>query len=170
MSDQGKRDDFRLGFFTALDDGDRGLVGGLLVTNRYGRPLEFQCTSPIKPNRTQEILYGPTLKPYLLSEVIGRTLVEKAGVKPHLVLAEQSDMLDLRDHIAMPVAYVQPGKTAGDSDLKLGNCLLRFHQSHPNDRKAVEPQAEQIPTSADLKEPFQRVREALQEAMKTSPR
>ena len=77
-----------MGFLTEIRIGERGYVGGLLVTNHLGRPLEFQCTAPVKPNRTQEILYGPTLVTFLLAELIGRTLVEKIGVKPHLVLVD----------------------------------------------------------------------------------
>ena len=102
------RDDeqVRLGFLTAVEVPERGYVGGLLVTNRFGRPLEFQCTSPVKPNRTQEILYGPTLVPFVLGELIGRTLLEKVGVKPHLVLTEQPEMLEVRQHVSLPVAYI----------------------------------------------------------------
>ena len=100
----GNHDQLRLGFLTAVEDAERGYVGGLLITNRFGRPLEFQCTAPVKPNRTQQILYGPTLKPYILCELIGRTLLEKVGVKPHLVLVESPDLLELRGTTSTPVA------------------------------------------------------------------
>src|SRR5260370_25353947 len=86
MTANGKQDQLRLGFLTAIELPDRGFVGGLLVTNHCGRPLEFQCTVPVKANPTQEILYGPTLVPFILGELIGGTLVEKAGVKPQLIL------------------------------------------------------------------------------------
>jgi hypothetical protein len=97
---------FRLGFLTAIEIPDRGYVGGLLITNHFGRPLEFQCTAPLKPNRTQEILYGPTLVPYVLGDLIGRTLIEKVGVKPHIVLTERQDLLGLRELVEIPVACV----------------------------------------------------------------
>src|SRR5581483_6678244 len=103
----GNHDPFRLGFLAAVEDAERGVVGGLLVTNRFGRPLEFQCTTPVKPNRTQQILYGPTLRPFLLAEVIGKTLVEKVSVKPHLVLTESPELLELRLHIEIPVASLR---------------------------------------------------------------
>ena len=48
-----RKEQIRLGFMTAVEIGDRNFVGGLLVTDRFGRPLEFQCTTPVKPNRTQ---------------------------------------------------------------------------------------------------------------------
>ncbi len=106
MTVESGKENFRLGFLTAIEVPERGFVGGLLVTNHFGRPLEFQCTAPLKPNRAQEILYGPTLIPYVLGDLIGRTLIEKVGVKPHLVLTERNDLLPLRDLISIPVACV----------------------------------------------------------------
>ena len=58
MATNGKAEQLRLGFLTAIEVPDKGLTGGLLVTNHYGRPLEFQCTTPVRANATQEILYG----------------------------------------------------------------------------------------------------------------
>src|SRR5512134_1298159 len=107
MTAEGSRDQFRLGFLTAIETTDRGYVGGLLITNHFGRPLEFQCTTPVKPNRTQEILYGPTLIPFVLGELIGRTLLEKVGVKPHFVLTETLEVLEVRGHVGVPVACLE---------------------------------------------------------------
>ena len=113
MSATGKPEPYRLGFLTAIEVPDKGFVGGLLVTNHFGRPLEFQSTVPIKPNPTQEILYGPTLEPFLLGELIATALIEKSGVKPHLVLTDREQILAVREHIESPVAWVklEDGKT-----------------------------------------------------------
>ena len=46
-----------LGFFTVQRE-PTGYVGGFLVTNRWGRPLEFRLSSPVLPNKVQQILYG----------------------------------------------------------------------------------------------------------------
>jgi hypothetical protein len=268
---------FRLGFLTAIEIPDRGYVGGLLITNHFGRPLEFQCTAPLKPNRTQEILYGPTLIPYVLGDLIGRTLIEKVGVKPHIVLTERQDLLGLRELIEIPVACVDdlpaneqavpqvseelpsigPEAADGDVDLvrsdepvavveppndepasngstdveqsvletsidepaldpfelnadstpsavmssaietpvgvaanqpvgvtslsreekrpitaelsanstviQLGRQVLRFHVAHADDRSVASRGARVVPNDADLREPFERVREALGE-------
>src|SRR4029077_7204644 len=88
MTANGKQEQLRLGFLTAIEVPDKGFIGGLLVTNHCGRPLEFQCTVPVKANATQEILYGPTLAPFILGELIGGTLVEKAGVRPLWILTD----------------------------------------------------------------------------------
>jgi hypothetical protein len=150
-----KPETLRLGFLTAIEVPEKGFVGGLLITNHYGRPLEFQCTVPVKPNATQEILYGPALEPFVLGELIGGTLVDKAGVKPQIVLTDREQILELRNHVDRPVATT-----------RIGGRILQFHAAHADDRDAVEQNAKQIPASADLGEPFERVREALQEVLR----
>lgn len=174
MTANGKQDQLRLGFLTAIELPDKGFVGGLLVTNHCGRPLEFQCTVPVRPNATQEILYGPTLAPFLLGELIGGTLVEKAGVKPQLILTDRMQILELRNHVDQPVALVESQETPGGAaegdaprTLKLGRQIIRFHSSHDEDHLAVSRGAHHIPSDADLKEPFERVREALEETLRS---
>jgi hypothetical protein len=170
MAAQGEAD-LKLGFLTAIElPAGGGYVGGLLVTNRFGRPLEFQCTTPVRPNRTQEILYGATLKPFVLGELIGKTLVEKAAVKPDVVLTEADDLLELRPHVPQPVAVVENQASGGrqppESNLNIGKQTLRFHPSHAEDRSKLAKSAGIVPEQADLFEPFDRVREALQETVK----
>jgi len=235
MTLESGKESFRLGFLTAIEVPERGFVGGLLVTNHFGRPLEFQCTAPLKPNRAQEILYGPTLIPYVLGDLIGRTLIEKVGVKPHLVLMERNDLLPLRDLVSIPVACVddlqpsaptisatnnvqlpnsleppnsveppgppldaepsEPGAGAVDRAdaggaaaiadappetqslpiarpvaepyFRLGRQILRFHAAHADDQAVARQGAAAVPPDADLREPFERVREALSETAKS---
>ena len=159
-------DAFRLGFLAAIEDVERGFVGGLLVTNRFGRPLEFQCTAPVKPNRAQQILYGPTLRPFVLSELIGRTLLDKIGVKPQLVLIESNEILDLRQHVPMPVAFLSQADTSDETAIRCGKLALGMHADYPADRTEIERYAKLIPAEATLSEPFERVHEALQETLR----
>ena len=163
-----------LGFLTAVDLPGGGHVGGLLMTDRLGRPLEFQCTTPVRPDRTQQILYGATLTPYLLGEVIGGTLVRKAGVKPNLVLCESPAMLALRPHTDRAVARVEgdeiveahAGGPTGGSQMSVGGRTLHFHPAHGADREFLAARRDELPDHADLAEPFERVREALTETLK----
>lgn len=162
----GNNDPFRLGFLTAIEDAERGFVGGLLVTNRFGRPLEFQCTAPVKPNRAQQILYGPTLRPFVLGDLIGRTLVEKIGVKPHLVLIESDEVFELRRHVPMPVACLIKASAADDKAMRFGKLAIAFHPDYPADHGEIEKHTKSIPADAHLGEPFERVREALEETLR----
>jgi hypothetical protein len=174
------QESFRLGFFTAACLPETGYVGGLLVTNRHGRPLEFQCTLPVRPNRTQELLYGPTLAPFLVGELIGPTLVEKVSAKPHLILTDTPDALELARHASAPVVLLGESATAApppdDSSaggttlraLRCGKQTVRIDAAHAG-IDAVVRGCEQIPRDADLCEPFQRIRDALVEAVRNKP-
>jgi hypothetical protein len=95
-----------LGFLTVVADPQYGLYGGYLILNLAGRPLEFHCTTPIKPNRAQEILYGPTLESFLYGEQIGRTLIQQSGESPLVVFTDAEPVLCARDFVPMPLALV----------------------------------------------------------------
>src|SRR3954467_15798044 len=96
-----------LGFLTVLQE-PGGYVGGYLVTNGWGRPLEFRLTSAVQPNKVQQILYAGTLAGYVCGELIGKTLVEKAGVAVHLVITNHEAALDLRLKVEVPVLWLPP--------------------------------------------------------------
>ena len=171
MSSSSRSQSLHLGFLTVVDVAAGSFIGGLLVTNKLGRPLEFQCTTPVKPNRTQEILYGPTLKPFVYSELIGKTLLERLQVKPQLLLIDQPELLELRNHADIPVACLvsaknTPSDLPDQTQLGLGSRRVRFHPDHSSDSDAVREFAPLIPGDADTAEPIERVREALAETLK----
>ncbi len=166
------RETLRLGFLTTIEQSNDCFVGGLLITNHLGRPLEFQCTTPVRPNSTQKILYGPTLKPFVMTELIGKTLFERADVKPDVLLVEDDDLLGLRELIDKPVACLSveskvPVLVGGPEEepLTLGRQHLRLHHAHETDRGSILKRSHLLTEQADLEEPFERVREALQEVL-----
>ena len=69
------------------------------------------CTAPVKPNRAQQILFGPTLESYLYGEQIGQTLLTKSALQPLMVCTDVVAALAVRDYVPTPVALVV---TAGD--------------------------------------------------------
>ena len=162
-----------LGFLSALDRAPHGVLGGYLLLNQSGRPLEFHCTVPVKPNRAQEILYGATLRPYLYGELIGQTLFKKATSVPVVLCTDHRDMLALRSFVSVPVVQVFGGDGASSSDgelvsrsdaFELGFNKLAVDPAHASDRQLVADQLGELATSFDLSEPFTRIREAIQEA------
>jgi hypothetical protein len=110
-----------IGFLTVIDNPQHGLFGGYLVLNLAARPLEFHCTTPIKPNRAQQILYGPTLESFLFGEQIGLTLLGQSKTSPILVCTDREPVMSLAAFVDLPVALVLPpeeqqsGNTAPDS-------------------------------------------------------
>ncbi len=97
-----------LGYVTVVDQPKLGLIGGYLVLNPAGRPLEFHCTTPLKPSRAQEILYGPVLEPFLYGEQIAQTLIARSKMPVRFVLTDKAAALAVQHFVDIPVLYVFP--------------------------------------------------------------
>src|SRR5688572_14135678 len=112
------------GFLTVLESPEHGLFGGYLVLSPQGRPLEFRCSTPVIASRAQEILYGPTLRPYLLADVIGQSLVAGSELPVQALLTDQREMLPLSLMRPEEVLLVRPvlspidgGRGPGEGDI-----------------------------------------------------
>ncbi|QDU27508.1 hypothetical protein ETAA8_25960 [Anatilimnocola aggregata] len=166
-----------LGFLTVTEHAELGLFGGYLVLNHAGRPLEFHCTSPVKANRAQEILYGPTLRPYLFGEQIGQTLIAKARNEVALVCTDLASCLAAREFIEKPLLLIMSGEnkttTAAEGEalfgarFKLGKNDIAIAARFEADEQAARTFHSQLIDGIDLTEPFARIREALEEAQKS---
>jgi hypothetical protein len=152
-----------LGFLTVLHE-PNGYLGGYLVTNQWGRPLEFRLSTAVQPNRVQQILYADTLEPYICGDLIGKTLVDKTGTPVQIVVTDTEAALDLRQRVDFPVALLAP---AAPTEIPLSPLPnLRGHTRFPNDGVAIHEMVEVIKGTFDLAEPFARIREAMTEARK----
>src|SRR5580658_8543896 len=96
-----------LGFLTILQEAN-GYLGGYLVTNTWGSPLEFRLSSAVQPNRVQQILYAQTLESYICADLIGKTLIDKASVPAQLIVTDREIVLDLRLKVEAPVVWLAP--------------------------------------------------------------
>jgi hypothetical protein len=172
-----------LGFLTVVEHAELGWTGGYLVLNLLGRPLEFHCTAPVRPNRAQEILYGPTLKAFLFGEQIGQTLLEKSHFQPLFVCTDLAPVLAVRDTVSLPVALL----TTLDGETEQGGGIDRVARSsssnpltchgqrqlavsprHPEDEQQIRDLWQADWSEFDLSEPFERIRDAIGEAQKAA--
>jgi len=181
-----------LGFLTVIQAGESGWLGGYLVLNALGRPLEFHCTAPVRPNRAQEILYGPTLQPYLYGEQIGRALLARTTNSTTIICTDVAPALEVRPFASAPVAWLVPSGTnsslppagelpatvridpphtsiapaapGGMLRFRAGRHELAVHPHYPDDRQAILEGLDPDRVSWDLYEPFARIREAIHEA------
>lgn len=164
-----------LGFLTVLHD-TNGYLGGYLVTNVWGRPLEFRLSTAVQPNKVQQILYGGTLQPFICADLIGKTLVEKAAVPIQLLVTDREPVLELRLKIETPIAWLASGDDPLAAALAKGGAEVRpaadghgpilSHPRFPGDVAAIRAILQRLDSSIDLSEPFARIREAMSEARK----
>jgi hypothetical protein len=162
-----------LGFLTVLENAEHGFLGGYLLLNAAGRPLEFHCTAPIRASRTQEILYGPTLRPFLFGEQIGQTLLTKSKLKPLVVCTDSESALAVRDFSDSPVVLVLSAETASPSSAAASQFQLAMNQvavasGYSNDEQLIRTAWPAPADHLDLMEPFDRIREALNEAQRSA--
>lgn len=170
MSSSGPKSVPAIGFLTVCDYGEQGVCGGYLVLNAAGRPLEFHCTAAVKANRAQEILYGPTLRPFLFGEQIGQTLVSRAKVEPLVVVTDVEPALAVRPLVSMPVVYLLGDDSTPQQPavLMLNRQSASVERTHGSDAEAVRKFWPQHFEAFDLREPFGRIREALDESRKAA--
>ena len=167
----------KLGFLSIREE-PSGYLGGYLVTNAWGRPLEFRVSNPVLPNRVQQILYGDTLRAYIFADVVGKTLVEKTGTNVQIIVTDCQPALDLRRSIQIPVVWLTATDDPQDlsppldcaelevprTSLAKGN--IHCHPEFAVDKPAVCKLIDRLPDGLDLAEPFARIREAIGEARK----
>ena len=95
-----------LGFLMVLGNAVEGMIGGFLVLNRVGRPTEFHCTAPVRPNRAQEILYGNTLVGFVCGEQIAPALVGRTKASLAAVLTNSPEFVTAPHLLNVPLGIV----------------------------------------------------------------
>jgi hypothetical protein len=156
------------GFLAIAGDARDGMVGGCLLLNGRGRPLEFHCTAPVRPNRAQVILYGPTLRPYVVGEQIAATLLAKSKLSPTILWTDDLDVLSVREAVDFPIGclHENPGSALS---LDVGGGLhAQVHEHYAEDLQRIARHGEATAAWIDLREPFQRIQEAITEALKVN--
>lgn len=162
-----------LGFLTVFAE-TKSYLGGYLVTNSWGRPLEFRLSTAVQPNKVQQILYGGTLDEYLCADLIGKTLIDKTSTSVQLIVTDSLDVLPLRSRIDLPVvAAIAEDRLSAAT----GRQLMTF--THPRsstplsldfnwavEEDQVRSLLDRVDAALDLAEPFTRIREAMGEARK----
>ncbi len=151
---------------------NEGYMGGMLVLDHRGVPQEFQCTLPIRPTASQKALYGNTLEPYLFSELIGAPLADSlsTGQDCYVVIVDTSMLLELREHVRLPVIHLEKHGDAFSADgdaaerRRLESTIpgyqsitARCHRDHEDDYELVRDKFEETFDRMNLLEPFERI-------------
>jgi hypothetical protein len=166
----------RFGYLSTWDSPEHGCLGGYLVVSPLGRPLEFHCTAPVKTSRAQQILYGPTLWPYVLGEQIGGTLLAQAKLRASVILVDHPAAFCLSSQLSTPMVrlHIAEGESLGASPsaatsaniVTVARFACEFAPNCVSDHEPVREALARLAQIVDLAEPFERIREAIREAQR----
>lgn len=165
--------------FLASQDFEKGeaVRGGMLVTDDQTKPLEFRCTSPIRPTRLQKVLYGKLLHPHMLIELIATPLVRSASEQPHIILVRDKEILKLQDKVNIPVVWLglneedigSDEEKTDDSPLitsetgKFEPIVVRGVPGKVEETRRAKQLLTQVFAGHNLLEPFERIKNALEQ-------
>ena len=159
-----------MGFLTVFEIPSLGFGGGLLITSSKGRPVEFHCTAPVNANRAQEILYGRTLRSFLLCDQIGAALLKKARSTLNVVVTDTVEMLELASAVNSPFALIDL-----DGGTELQGPIINIDSqnvqiSYPSNEKPEQTRQtlQHFTETLPLSEPFERIQQAIAEAHKVA--
>ena len=159
------------GFLTVLEDPQHGFFGGYLAISQLGRPLEFHCSTPVLPNQAQRILYGATLRSYVLGELIGQTLLAKSQLPVQAVVTDQEEMLSLALLREETIALLSHDDQATGTQSELpvptitvGGYRLQGTSTCVWQVQELQQSFAELAAHVELREPFERICEAIREA------
>jgi hypothetical protein len=154
-----------------------GYLGGILVVDEFGLPLEFRHTLALRPTRLQTTLYGDALDRYLRAAVITTRLLDDLERAPAVVLT--SDPMLAIGGDELPVAHMEAsglepsgpvgtfrtveGANAGFTlQLRPGDPPVRFvTKAVGTSYRAMADAILRVAETMDVSEPPARVRTAL---------
>jgi hypothetical protein len=154
--------------FREFEDGE-AYRGAILVTDEWSKPLEFRCTAPVRPTPLQRTLYGKSLLPHLLTELIGKPLINSIHEKPQLILIADEAFFDVRHKFSVPVIRIAKPQGSKSKALLIQSASGKFdqveieaHLKFASDLDSVGEHLRDLFGRWDLNEPFQRLAEGLQ--------
>lgn len=154
-----------LGYVTCPQDAAKGFLGALLLTDERTRPLHFGYVAPIRPTLMQRILYGKTLELHAKVDVILQRLSRDGlGRVPDVVFVDSEELLAAREVFGVPTA-----RLCRKPQTEQGVPFSTYQYDtggNVNDADAVGRVVARLEQTVDLLDPFDRMREALKEALK----
>ena len=86
--------DTKLAYLTIQTPLPNVYIGGVMVTDHRGLPIEFRYSEPIQPTKIQQVLYGQVLSTYIKEEVILDTLMKGVNAKFDCLVVEDESLLN----------------------------------------------------------------------------
>ena len=174
-----------IGFLSVESTSDNaGLIGAILVTDERGYPLEFRCTTPVRPTSIQKTLYGALLKPYVSVELCGKRLLAEVQRKPALVVTPSQDLLPLSSEQVPIVTVLRAGEVIEtessarhldrerleSSSGSFQPVVIMSRQDQQIEIGSVKTTLNELFRNFDLLEPFDRIKTALKALAESDPK
>ena len=162
--------DTHFGFLSVVDLGGDVVIGGCLILNTLGRPLEFHCTEPVKPNRAQRILYGNTLRPFVCGDQIGASLIKHSRTTLSMICTDIPEVASVRTVVDVPLFVLAPDRNACVEleAATVGSTHGFIDRRYAADAEQCERVLSNVVGRWELTEPFERIHEALSEIQKAA--
>ncbi len=168
-----------VGYVLSMAVADNVFMGGAMVTDTQGLPLEFRYTEPVRATKLQRVLYGDVLERYIHGDVVAANLISRLEQKPELFLVGDTALLPALAASGKKAALLMPTRlpalkewgaeqVVADDELLLqvsetGSPLrVRFATDVDGARKADLVRAlSEISRSMDALEPLARLEAAV---------
>jgi hypothetical protein len=155
-------------YVSCSKDSGNAFVGAALVTDHRTRPLEFCYVAPIRPTTIQRLLYGKSLDEHVNVDVMVKKLLEGLSRVPDIIFVDSELLLETSRLCPVPIALLKksPDKSSP------GPRLSQYTYQVPENSRyadAVSQAVGVLETQIQLCDPFDRITEALKEALRSKP-
>ena len=91
---------------TSTFDEGAAIRGAALLTDPLTEPVEFRCTSAVRPTQLQRTLWGERLIAHIATHLVGKPLLDALGAPPTLVVVRKPEFVELRTLIDVPLVQL----------------------------------------------------------------
>ena len=163
-----------IGYFKMYSEKD-SYLGGMMIVDERGIPVEFKYTDIINPTKLQKVLYGDVLEKYLKEEVIMGNLVEKIENKADIYFVDKLENQVLSKFVKEGVAVIRDSQSKALENIgefefvKENEAIIQIDERQSPVRAILEDgrgnelvnKIVALGLEGNIIEPFDRVEEAL---------
>lgn len=158
---------------------NQAYLGGVMITNDHGIPLDFKYTDPVVPTKIQRIIYGTVLEQYIRNHVIIGALAKEITNQPSFYIVPHHQLFEIEEASSLMLISLQRtqfaslGEKGAVNRIKENECLLQgWNHAHPlrilfgaslpaDQQEQVVKELIFLSKHMDLVEPLERLEKAL---------
>lgn len=153
-------------------------LGGVMVTDDHGIPLDFKYTVPVVPTKVQKIIYGSVLEQYIRNHVVIGALAKELVQQPPFFVVPQHQIFDIEEAnsgmnlVSLQRTQFSPMGKGEVNRSKDNECLLQgWQEGNPlrvifggmpaEQQETVLKCLVEVTRHMDILEPLERLEQAL---------